>query len=128
VLLVRLQLTNPDGAGASNLVLKRLRVDIQNRAGKSVPPNTALKTLRVVSRIGSGSVAATATNPLDVPIVPSAGIAPDKPDTMAIFADLAENTALKNFGWSLTTAMILSPKIRMAAAALWRRPLMVARQ
>ncbi|MCG3121070.1 MAG: hypothetical protein ALAOOOJD_04017 [bacterium] len=99
-LLARLKLTNPARAGSSNLMLKQLSFDLLNRAGNALVPNAVFKAVRVVWRTnvcGERNTALDATNPLTINLTTAVSVSPDKPDTIAIYADLAENMTDQNF-------------------------------
>ena len=95
VLLLRLQLNNPAGPTSSNLMLKMLDFDLRNRGGEPVLPRTALKAVRVSNNSGTivGSIADIPLNSQSLQVTLNATIAIDKPDTVSIFADLADDAA-----------------------------------
>jgi len=103
VLLARLQLLNPARSGSSDLMLKRLSFDLLNRAGKPLSPNSVFKAVRVVHEKGPNTIpggeniALPADNPIAVTLSTEVSVSPDQPDTIAIVADLVENTSEQNF-------------------------------
>ncbi|MDZ7312386.1 MAG: hypothetical protein ONB45_14060 [candidate division KSB1 bacterium] len=102
LLLLRLKLTNPGGNGSSNLVLKNLSVALRDRDQKFVTPNNALKAIQIVSDLQRSHVygkveTMPGNNPIQVILSDSLVISPDKPDTIAILGDLAENAEARNF-------------------------------
>ena len=103
VLLARLQLLNPARSGSSDLMLKRLSFDLLNRVGKSLAPNSVFKAVRVVHEKGPNTIpggeniALPAENPIAVTLSTAVSVSPDQPDTIAIVADLVENTSEQNF-------------------------------
>jgi hypothetical protein len=103
ILLARLKLTNPARPGSSNLALKQLSFDLMNRAGKALAPNAVLKAVHVIHEKGANNIqsddnkTSLANNPLVVNLSTPVSVSADKPDTIAIVADLAENTAEPNF-------------------------------
>ncbi|MDZ7363900.1 MAG: hypothetical protein ONB46_24775 [candidate division KSB1 bacterium] len=102
VLLARLQLLNPARPGASDLMLKRLGFDVLNRAGRPLAPNSLFKAVRVIHEkapapIPCGENNSLANNPIVVALSTGVSVSPDKPDTIAIVADLIESTTEKNF-------------------------------
>lgn len=99
-LLARLKLTNPARTGSSDLMLKQLSFDLLNRTGTALVPNAVFKAVRVVWRTttcGERNTTSDVTNPVTVDLTTAVSVAPDKPDTIAIYADLADNMADQNF-------------------------------
>jgi hypothetical protein len=98
--LLRLQLTNPAGPGSSNLVLNALDLDLRNRDGELLPPNAALSALRVMNKgiaVGQVDNVPGANQSLQVTLNQNVVIAPDKPDTVSIVVDIADNNTVKPF-------------------------------
>jgi hypothetical protein len=101
LLLLQLKLMNPARGGSSNLLLNQLSFDLRNRAGELVPPNAALKAVRVMRQpngILCGEAASlAANNPVIVSLTNNVSVSPDKPDTIAIMVDVLESTNVENF-------------------------------
>jgi len=95
-LLVRLKLINPAGAGASNLMLKTLGFAARKRDGSSVSPGAGavLKNVYLVnngSPVGGMTDIPANSQSLQIALSQDVLITPDAPDTVSIFADLADN-------------------------------------
>jgi len=100
--LLRLKLTNPGGAGSSNLILRRLRFILYNRDRQEVvPPNKALQTIRVVNDTKFdtlyGELQNLQTAPLSIDFAKDVIVAPNKPDTIAILGNIADNPTASSF-------------------------------
>jgi len=102
--LLSLKLTNPAGLGSSNLVLRKLSFDLRDDRGKNpVAAYTALKAIRVVNARRDTlygeikDIPAFNNSALIVDFIKAVVIAPDKPDTIAILGDIAENATASHF-------------------------------
>jgi hypothetical protein len=100
--LLRVKLTNPGGAGSSNLVLQKLRIILRDRANRVVQSRQALKAIRVVADARRGTVygelaGIVTTDTLVVSFDKTVIIKPNAPDTIAILGDIADDTEVRNF-------------------------------
>ncbi|MDZ7344063.1 MAG: hypothetical protein ONA90_06075, partial [candidate division KSB1 bacterium] len=100
--LLRLELRNPATAGASNLVVKKLRFVLRDRNEQPVPSNAALTTVRIVDdlqreRLRGWLEVTSPDNSIEVVLSDSVVVSTAKAEAITILGDVATNTTMANF-------------------------------
>lgn len=102
--LLRLKLTNPAGIGSSNLALKKITFDLQERDRTPVAAKTALKAIRIVNEARRDTlygeikdISAIIGSALVVDLAKYVVVTSAKPETLTVLGDIAENATARHF-------------------------------
>lgn len=102
--LLRLKLTNPAGIGSSNLALKKITFDLQERDRTPVAAKTALKAIRIVNEARRDTlygeikdISAIIVSALVVELAKYVVVTSAKPETLTVLGDVAENATARHF-------------------------------
>jgi len=99
--LLALEVRNEGNENSSGIVLKAMQLYVQDREGKEVPPNTAIKRVRVLEQSSQKEFGrldnVSATNPLSLSFASVDTIAGGAFNVITVVVDVADNASVSNF-------------------------------